>query len=146
MLIRMTNKFNTHRIDAGAAGSSAARHRGRKVADGSGGRLAGLGGPGFTRAARWAAAVAVVAVLAILAATHDSAPTPHSARVVTVAAAGHEAGLTGDVRVASTPTEQLSITRYLAAKGYEIHGVGLDRRVAVDPVLAAYPGAQLTTR
>jgi hypothetical protein len=146
MLIRMTNKLNLHRIGAGAAGSSAADHGARPTTRPGAARARWAGGPGLTRAARWAAAAAVVAVLAILAATHDSAPTPRSDRVVTVAAAGHEAGLTGDVRVARTPTEQLSITRYFAAKGYEIHGVGLDERVAVDPVLAAYPGARLTAR
>ena len=53
-----------------------------------------------------------------------------------VAASGGEATL----RVPRTATEQLSVTHYFAAKGYDaIIGVGLDDRVAVDPVAAKYP-------
>jgi basic membrane lipoprotein Med (substrate-binding protein (PBP1-ABC) superfamily) len=53
-----------------------------------------------------------------------------------VARAGDEAQL----RVPRTPTEQLAVTHYFAAQGYTtIIGVGLDRRVAVDPVAAKYP-------
>jgi basic membrane lipoprotein Med (substrate-binding protein (PBP1-ABC) superfamily) len=53
-----------------------------------------------------------------------------------VARAGDEAQL----RVPRTPTEQLSVTHYFAAQGYTlVIGVGLDRRVAVDPVAAEYP-------
>jgi len=53
-----------------------------------------------------------------------------------VAAAGPEAQL----RVPRTPTEQLSVTHYFAARGYRlVVGVGLDRDVAVAPVAAKYP-------
>ena len=53
-----------------------------------------------------------------------------------VARAGSEAHL----RVPRTSTEQLSVTHYFAAKGYDlVVGVGLDRRVAVTPVAEKYP-------
>jgi ABC-type sugar transport system substrate-binding protein len=53
-----------------------------------------------------------------------------------VAASHGEATL----RVPRTATEQLSVTHYFAAKGYDaIIGVGLDDRVAVAPVAAKYP-------
>ena len=48
-------------------------------------------------------------------------------------------GADGELRITRTPTEQLSVTSYFAARGYDIVGVGLDRRVAVDPVAARYP-------
>lgn len=131
MFIRMTPITNTHRIGVGAPAGRA------------GDSSPGWGGP-VTRAARWAAALAVLGVLAIYAGSHDSSPTADSPRVVTIASAPQAAGLAGDVRVARTPTEQLSLTRFFAAKGYEIHGVGLDRRVAVDPVAARYPDTRFT--
>jgi basic membrane protein A and related proteins len=44
------------------------------------------------------------------------------------------------LRVPRTPTEQLSVTHYFAARGYRlVVGVGLDRRVAVAPVAAKFP-------
>ena len=44
------------------------------------------------------------------------------------------------LRIPRTPTEQLSVTHYFAAKGYGlVVGVGLDRDVAVAPVAAEYP-------
>ena len=98
-----------------------------------------FGGPRFTRVARWTAALAVLAVLILVGATHDSSPVTRSGQVVVIADASVARGLDGDVRVARTPTEQLSLTRYFAARGYDIVGVGLDRRVAVDPVAARYP-------
>jgi basic membrane lipoprotein Med (substrate-binding protein (PBP1-ABC) superfamily) len=53
-----------------------------------------------------------------------------------VARAGDEAQL----RVPRTPTEQLSVTHYFAAKDYDlVVGVGLDRPVAVTPVAQRYP-------
>jgi hypothetical protein len=53
-----------------------------------------------------------------------------------VAASDGEATL----RVPRTATEQLSVTHLFAAKGYDvIVGVGLDDRIAVDPVAAKYP-------
>jgi basic membrane lipoprotein Med (substrate-binding protein (PBP1-ABC) superfamily) len=56
------------------------------------------------------------------------------------------AGADAQLRVTHTSTEQLSVTHYLAAKGYDaIVGVNLDRAVAVDPVAAKYPATALTT-
>jgi len=56
-----------------------------------------------------------------------------------VARAGDEA----ELRVPGTPTEQLSVTHYFAARGYDlVVGVGLDERVAVTPVAAKYPHTQ----
>jgi basic membrane lipoprotein Med (substrate-binding protein (PBP1-ABC) superfamily) len=49
------------------------------------------------------------------------------------------AGDGAQLRVPRTPTEQLSVTHYFAAKDYDlIVGVGLDRRVAVTPVAERY--------
>ena len=42
------------------------------------------------------------------------------------------------------PTEQLSVTRYFAARGYDIVGVGLDREIAVDPVAERYPDTRFS--
>jgi hypothetical protein len=59
-------------------------------------------------------------------------------RVIAAAEAGG-----ADVRVPRTATEQLSVTHLLAAQRYDvIVGVGLDRRVAVDPVAERYPGTR----
>ena len=59
-----------------------------------------------------------------------------------VAAAGHDAQL----RVPRTPTEQLSVTHYFAARGYRlVVGVGLDRDIAVAPVAAAFPRTRFVT-
>jgi hypothetical protein len=45
-----------------------------------------------------------------------------------------------ELRITHGPTEQLSVTHLFAAKHYAvIVGIGLDRRVAVDPVAARYP-------
>ena len=45
-----------------------------------------------------------------------------------------------ELRVPRTPTEQLSVTHYFAARGYRlVIGVGLHRDIAVTPVAAAYP-------
>ncbi len=53
-----------------------------------------------------------------------------------VARAGDEA----ELRVPRTPTEQLSVTHYFAARGYHlVVGVGLDHPVAVSPVAAKFP-------
>src|SRR3954470_10518743 len=48
-------------------------------------------------------------------------------------------GADGELRITRTPTEQLSVTRYFAARGYDVVGVGLYRRIAVDPVAERYP-------
>jgi hypothetical protein len=44
-----------------------------------------------------------------------------------------------DLRLPRTPTEELAVTHLFAARGYTIVGVGLVRRIAVDPVRARYP-------
>ncbi len=49
-----------------------------------------------------------------------------------------------ELRVPRTPTEQLSVTHYFAARGFDILGVGLSERVAVDPVSAHYAGISIT--
>jgi len=49
-------------------------------------------------------------------------------------------GADGELRITRTPTEQLSVTSYFAARGYAVIGVGLDRATAVDPVAERYPG------
>ena len=48
-------------------------------------------------------------------------------------------GADGELRITRTPTEQLSVTSYFAARGYDVVGVGLDREIAVDPVAERYP-------
>jgi len=48
----------------------------------------------------------------------------------------------GELRITHSPTEQLSVTRYFAARGYDVVGVGLYREIAVDPVAARYPAAR----
>ena len=68
------------------------------------------------------------------------------ARAEQVLGAAEAAGAQSQLRVTRTSTEQLSVTHYLAAKGYDvIVGVGLDRAVAVDPVTAKYPGTAIET-
>jgi hypothetical protein len=50
------------------------------------------------------------------------------------------AGDEAQLRVPRTPTEQLAVTHYFAARGYDlVIGVGLDRRVAVTPVARKFP-------
>jgi hypothetical protein len=50
---------------------------------------------------------------------------------------------TAELRVTRTPTEQLSVTHYFAAQGYDlVVGVDLDDRVAVTPVARKYPDTQ----
>ena len=48
-------------------------------------------------------------------------------------------GADGELRITRTPTEQLSVTSYFAARGYAIVGIGLDPRVAVAPVSERFP-------
>lgn len=50
--------------------------------------------------------------------------------------------LGAELRLPRTPTEQLSVTRLFAARGYAIVGIGLVRRIAVDPVAARYPATR----
>jgi len=50
---------------------------------------------------------------------------------------------TVELRVTRDPTEQLSVTHYFAARGYDlVVGVGLDDRVAVTPVVRKFPHTQ----
>ena len=48
------------------------------------------------------------------------------------------------LRVTRTPTEQLSVTSYFAARGYDVIAVGLDREIAVDPVAEDYPDTRFS--
>jgi len=69
----------------------------------------------------------------------DAAAVDAATRAVTGA---H--GAEGELRITRTPTEQLSVTRYFAARGYDIVGVALDREIAVDPVADRYPDTRFT--
>ena len=57
-------------------------------------------------------------------------------------AIGAASAADGELRITRTPTEQLSVTSYFAARGYDIVGVGLNREIAVDPVADAYPATR----
>jgi basic membrane lipoprotein Med (substrate-binding protein (PBP1-ABC) superfamily) len=68
----------------------------------------------------------------------DASATP--AELAEARAAVEALGPQAQLRVPRTPTEQLSVTHYLAASGYRlVVGVGLDRDIAVAPVAAKYP-------
>lgn len=54
-------------------------------------------------------------------------------------------GAEAELRITRTPTEQLSVTSYFAARGYDVIGVGLDREIAVDPVAERYPDTRFTS-
>ena len=55
-------------------------------------------------------------------------------------------GAEGEFRIARTPTEQLAVTHLFAAKGYDtVVGIGLDERVAVDPVAERFPGTRFVS-
>jgi hypothetical protein len=64
----------------------------------------------------------------------DASVAPGIAR-----AAQRAAGPGAELRIPRTATEQLSVTHWFAARGYDVVGIGLSRRVAVDPVAARYP-------
>jgi basic membrane lipoprotein Med (substrate-binding protein (PBP1-ABC) superfamily) len=98
--------------------------------------------------------IAGLLALAIFAFVQAAPAAPEQRVVVVVdAAAGRDqavldearaavarAGSEAQLRVPRTATEQLSVTHYFAAKGYDlVVGVGLDRRVAVAPVAAKFP-------
>ena len=53
-------------------------------------------------------------------------------------------GAQAELRITRTPTEQLSVTSYFAARGYDVVGVGLDRAIAVDPVAERYPDTRFS--
>ena len=80
-----------------------------------------------------------VVVVVDQSAGRDGAAVDAATRAVT-AAPGVESAL----RITRTPTEQLSVTRYFAARGYDIVGVGLDREIAVDPVAERYPDTRFS--
>ena len=68
----------------------------------------------------------------------DAAAGP--AAIAEAQAAVKAAGSEAQLRVPRTPTEQLSVTHYFAARGYRlVVGVGLDRDVAVAPVASRVP-------
>jgi hypothetical protein len=67
------------------------------------------------------------------------ASVPHE----TAVAAQRAAGRAAELRVPRTETEQLSVTHWFAARGYDVIGVGLSRRVAVDPVAERYPHVRI---
>jgi hypothetical protein len=69
----------------------------------------------------------------------DAAAVDAATRVVT-----DTRGAEAELRITRTPTEQLSVTRYFAARGYDIVGVGLDPEIAVDPVAERYPDTRFT--
>jgi hypothetical protein len=103
--------------------------------------------------ARWIAltlvASAAIASCAAAAGADSGAPAP---RVVVVAdasvprgqalAAVRAAGAGAELRTPRTATEQLSVTHWFAARGYDVVGVGLDEALAVRPVLRRYPGVR----
>jgi hypothetical protein len=68
------------------------------------------------------------------------ASVPHARAVAAQRAAGPGA----ELRIPRTPTEQLSVTRWFAARGYDIVGLGLSDRIAVDPVQHRYPTVRFT--
>jgi basic membrane protein A len=70
----------------------------------------------------------------------DASAAADPAVLAEARAAVQAAGSDAQLRVPRTPTEQLSVTHYFAARGYRlVVGVGLDRDVAVAPVAAAFP-------
>jgi basic membrane protein A and related proteins len=75
-------------------------------------------------------------VVVVVDATAGADPAVLAEAEAAVKAFGPQAQL----RVPRTPTEQLSVTHYFAARGYRlVVGVGLDRDVAVAPVAAEFP-------
>jgi hypothetical protein len=69
----------------------------------------------------------------------DAATVDAATRAVQTARGAH-----AELRITRTPTEQLSVTRYFAARGYDVVGVGLDPEIAVDPVAERYPDTSFT--
>ena len=78
-------------------------------------------------------------VLVVVDATGE--PDPELVGRATAAVRQAErAGAKAQLRVTRTPTEQLSVTHYFAARRYDaVVGVGLDRTIAVDPVASRFP-------
>jgi basic membrane lipoprotein Med (substrate-binding protein (PBP1-ABC) superfamily) len=79
----------------------------------------------------------------------DTTSGPDPALVERAAAAVRRAeratGAEGELRVTRTPTEQLSVTHYFAAREYDtVVGVGLDEAIAVAPVAERFPGTRFS--
>jgi basic membrane lipoprotein Med (substrate-binding protein (PBP1-ABC) superfamily) len=104
--------------------------------------------------------IAGLLALTVLGGVQAAAAAPERQVVVVVdAAAGRDpavlaeaqaaverAGDGAQLRVPRTPTEQLSVTHYFAAKRYDlVVGVGLDSRVAVTPVASRFPQTQFVS-
>jgi basic membrane lipoprotein Med (substrate-binding protein (PBP1-ABC) superfamily) len=50
-------------------------------------------------------------------------------------------------RITNSPTQELAVTSALAVRGYDvIVAVGLDQRVAIDPVVRRYPDLRVVSR
>jgi hypothetical protein len=102
--------------------------------------------------------IAGLLTLAVAGAVQAASAAPERRVVVVVdAAAGPRAlaearaavdriGDGAELRVPRTPTEQLSVTHYFAAKRSDlVVGVDLDRPVAVTPVADRYPSTRFVT-
>ena len=99
------------------------------------------------------AAVLVLGVAGFVVGAEGQSPQPPRFVVVVDQSAGRDAaavdaathaveasaGAQAELRITRTPTEQLSVTSYFAARGYDIVGIGLDPETAVDPVAERYP-------
>jgi hypothetical protein len=67
-----------------------------------------------------------------------SGPAAQRPELLSAARAAH-----ADVRVPRSAAEQLGVTHLLAAERYgTVVAIGVDRRVAIDPVAARYPGTR----
>ena len=99
-----------------------------------------LGVAGFVLpAAGQSPAPAKFVVVVDESAGRDDAAVDAATRAVTAAR-----GDDGELRITRTPTEQLSVTSYFAARGYDVVGVGLDPDIAVDPVAERYPDTRFS--
>ena len=75
----------------------------------------------------------------------DQSAGPDAAAVAAATRAVKAAhGSERELRITRTPTEQLSVTGYFAARGYDVVGVGLDEAIAVAPVAERYPDTTFT--
>jgi hypothetical protein len=104
------------------------------------------------------AAVLVLGLAGFVFQAEGQSPVPQRFVVVVDESAGRDAaaveaatravtgarGAEGALRITRTPTEQLSVTSYFAARGYDVVGVGLDTDIAVDPVAERYPDTRFT--
>jgi hypothetical protein len=102
--------------------------------------------------------VAALGVAGFVVQAEGQSPAPPRFVVVVDESAGRDAaavdaatravraarGAEGELRITRTPTEQLSVTHYFAALGYDVVGVGLDADLAVDPVAERYPDTRFS--